>query len=67
MSEPDQIIGHIASAEVRDGILDHQVELCPKCGSQLIEGWGLAGGGMGVYGYCDPCGRVVWKCVVKET
>ena len=24
-------------------------------------GYGLAGGGMGVYTYCNPCGRVVDK------
>ena len=30
---------------------------CPKCGSQeTICTFGLAGGGMGVYGSCDECG-----------
>jgi len=29
---------------------------CPQCGSnQLWEGYGLAGGGLGVYGGCDHC------------
>jgi len=27
---------------------------------------GLAGGGMGVYGYCEKCERVVWKCDTGE-
>jgi hypothetical protein len=49
-----------------DEILDRQVEACPRCGGGLQQGFGLAGGGFGVYGYCDPCGRVVWKCVIKE-
>jgi hypothetical protein len=30
---------------------------CPKCGSEIRGGYGLAGGGMGVYEYClnDDC------------
>ena len=29
---------------------------CPKCGStNTIWGFGLTGGGMGVYGSCDDC------------
>jgi hypothetical protein len=31
--------------------------LCPKCGSELGQGYGLAGGGIGAYTYCtdDDC------------
>jgi hypothetical protein len=61
----DAITFIIDATEVREGILDHQVECCPECGGELIEGFGLAGGGLGVYGYCDPCGRVIWKCVTE--
>ena len=25
------------------------------------NGYGLAGGGMGAYTYCDDCGKVLWK------
>ena len=57
---------HLASREVREGILDRQVENCPTCGSTLETGYGLAGGGMGVYGFCDPCGKIVWKCVTED-
>lgn len=30
---------------------------CPKCGGELMWGYGLAGGGMGSYWYCmsDNC------------
>jgi hypothetical protein len=62
---PNTIAVILTEANVREGILDHQVELCPKCGGPLIEGFGLAGGGLGVYGYCDPCGRVIWKCLTE--
>lgn len=56
----------IDSSEVREDILDHQVEACPTCKGELFEGFGLAGGGFGIYGYCDACSKVVWKCVSEE-
>jgi hypothetical protein len=28
-------------------------EVCPKCGSKTLIGYGLAGGGVGVYVACD--------------
>ena len=62
----DKLIGHVAGTEVREGILDHQVEECPTCKGPLETGFGLAGGGMGVYGYCDKCEKIVWKCVTDE-
>jgi hypothetical protein len=62
----DDVVGHIAASEVREGILDRQVEACPTCKGELQQGFGLAGGGMGVYGFCEPCGRVVWKCVTED-
>ena len=30
---------------------------CPKCGNETLEmGYGLAGGGIGVYSYCNTDG-----------
>lgn len=26
---------------------------CPKCGGEILFGYGLAGGGIGPYRYCD--------------
>jgi hypothetical protein len=26
---------------------------CPKCGGEILLGYGLAGGGIGGYRYCD--------------
>jgi hypothetical protein len=66
MTDTDKIEVHIDLSEVRDGILDHQVENCPNCGAGLEIGFGLAGGGFGVYGFCDPCGEVIWKCVSDD-
>ncbi len=28
-------------------------ECCPKCGSELISGYGLMGGGVGAYAFCE--------------
>lgn len=37
-------------------------EKCPRCRSIRIEaGYGLAGGGMGVYKWCEDCGCVFDK------
>jgi hypothetical protein len=42
--------------------------LCPKCGAVLQQGFGLAGGGFGVYEYCDSdeCNAVVTKTELDE-
>jgi len=37
-------------------------EKCPVCrGVHIQGGYGLAGGGMGVYKYCEDCGTVFDK------
>jgi ssDNA-binding Zn-finger/Zn-ribbon topoisomerase 1 len=56
---------HIDTKEQHEGILDTQVENCPKCSSKLDEGFGMAGGGFGVYGYCPKCEKIIWKCQVE--
>jgi len=38
-------------------------EKCPNCrGIRIQVGYGLAGGGIGVYKHCEDCGRVFDKC-----
>jgi hypothetical protein len=34
------------------------LDICPKCGTETEQGFGLAGGGYGVYVYCptEGCG-----------
>ena len=58
----DKINIHIDSNTIRNGILDRQVHECPTCKGPLETGYGMAGGGMGGYGYCEKCERIVWKC-----
>lgn len=38
-------------------------DYCPHCGTPLESGYGMAGGGMGVYMYCpaDDCGKYFSK------
>ena len=39
---------------------------CATCGSNTETGYGLAGGGMGVYTYCVKCGVVVSKSIEPD-
>ena len=62
---------HITSATKREGLPDVGNEQkcdrvdCP--GPNGFEsGFGLAGGGYGVYRFCDVCERVVSKTLVEE-
>ena len=34
---------------------------CPECNVEEEIGFGLAGGGYGLYGYCPNCHRILWK------
>lgn len=54
-----------------DTYCDHQVPIpppgppCPKCKAPLYQGFGLAGGGYGVYELCETpgCGHFEkWEC-----
>jgi hypothetical protein len=52
---------HIASSKQDENIPEKQFQFCPKCGEECEQGFGLAGGGYGVYSYCPLCERVVGK------
>ena len=54
---------HIAWAKKRPNIPDSSADTgkCPKCAGETEEGYGLAGGGMGSYTYCERCGIIVTK------
>jgi hypothetical protein len=56
---------HISASNKRADLPDCGATngLCPTCGSGLQTGFGLAGGGYGVYEYCDneSCDKVVTK------
>jgi hypothetical protein len=46
---------HIDALEKRADLPDcgETEGICPKCGERLQVGFGLAGGGYGVYEYCE--------------
>lgn len=68
MTEQDkQIHVHIDSSEVRKDLIGFDAEgNCARCHGQLESGFGLAGGGFGVYYYCTTCNEVVDKTQVDE-
>ena len=33
----------------------HDIEACPKCGSDIVLGFGLMFGGYGEYKFCEVC------------
>jgi ssDNA-binding Zn-finger/Zn-ribbon topoisomerase 1 len=39
---------------------------CPDCGGATMSGFGLAGGGYGVYDYCPKCEAITNKVQVDE-
>lgn len=52
--QAEALIQHIDTALLNSG---H----CPICLGSVITGYGMAGGGMGVYLFCDDCQQVVTK------
>lgn len=66
----DETIVHVAYKDKREGIGEcgSTEGKCPACGTVLETGFGLAGGGMGVYEYCpnESCdGGVVTKTITE--
>jgi len=57
--KPGQVTGGLAaimieeSHDCKDCGREHELEKCPKCGSWIFIGYGLAYGGMGEYKECD--------------
>jgi predicted RNA-binding Zn-ribbon protein involved in translation (DUF1610 family) len=62
MAGGDEIDIHLNGLYQDAGVLDVQSEFCTSCGGPLEIGYGLMGGGMGVYGVCPACEQVIWKC-----
>jgi hypothetical protein len=50
----------------REGLPEYSDGPCPKCGGKTQTGFGLAGGGYGVYAFCDSCGEVVSKTLEED-
>ena len=62
-----QLSVHIDSAEKQEEIPEYdQLIRCEPCNSDAEDGFGLAGGGFGIYNYCKVCGRILSKSIVEE-
>jgi len=66
----DKVFVHIDATEKRADLPDCGATdgHCPNCGARLETGFGLAGGGYGVYEYCasEQCNRVITKTNVED-
>jgi hypothetical protein len=61
-----KLFAHLSLAHKRANLPEYeQGGHCPTCGAPLHDGFGLAGGGYGVYSYCDEHG-IVSKTEVPE-
>lgn len=69
MADPKPF-AHIDSAHKREGL--PEMGAAKKCGKSdcpapnFETGFGLAGGGFGVYEYCQRCGEIVSKTVTDD-
>lgn len=54
MSDDKETYVHVSRRHKREDIPDAAPadNKCPKCGTELESGFGMAGGGFGVYTYC---------------
>lgn len=57
---------HVDNAEQDPGLPDFCPDVCPTCGTEAESGFGLAGGGYGVYTYCPKCEKMLGKVQVEE-
>lgn len=65
--DPRKVVIFVDADRKRPGLPEYdQTGRCPKCGGETETGFGLAGGGYGVYAYCSPCGIVTSKSETPE-
>ena len=58
----DKIHAHIDAAKKRAELPEYSQDApCPTCGGVTETGFGLAGGGFGIYCFCQKCGVVTSK------
>lgn len=67
-NDTTQVQIHIDESKIRKGIPSHDPRIrCKKHPKYPPEdGFGLAGGGYGVYTYCQICGDVLSKSEISE-
>jgi hypothetical protein len=62
MANENEIIIYIDSSEIEPQKKSPRDDgKCQYCGGDTDQGYGLAGGGLGVYAYCTVCDRVTDK------
>lgn len=57
---------HIDPSYKREELPEYNDGPCPHCKGKTETGFGLAGGGFGLYAYCASCKLVVSKTEVEE-
>lgn len=57
----DKVSVHIDSSEQDKDLPNNIPDECPKCKVPAEQGFGMAGGGMGVYSFCPKCGQMLGK------
>jgi hypothetical protein len=62
----DKIVLFIDSATQDPSIPEHSSGRCPEHDVEPEIGYGLEGGGCGVYEYCPVCGRMLSKTQDEE-
>jgi hypothetical protein len=62
MADEKPLTIFVDSTEKAKHLPEYRQDLpCPTCGEMPETGYGLAGGGMGIYSYCLKCGVLVSK------
>jgi hypothetical protein len=68
MTDKDNVIpfAHIDSSTQHPDIPEAGPTHCPECKVEAECGFGMAGGGMGVYTYCPSCGKMLSKIQTED-
>lgn len=63
MSDKPEAFVHIASAHKREGLPEFDMKVRCTLHPEVppMDGYGMAGGGIGLYTVCRKCGRVLTK------
>lgn len=62
----DKISVHLDMAQQDPAIPEIGPDECPACKVPAETGFGMAGGGYGVYSFCPQCGQMLSKCQVED-
>ena len=57
----DEVTIHIDTVAQHSDVPGGCPDVCPDCGTEAEHGFGMAGGGMGVYTFCPKCEKMLGK------